>query len=437
MSDALKKLAQSALAIPGMVGVANAAGPAESEASYRYSYYTEDDSPASRDDSGGAQERYTIQVHQFHLLQPVSDKLAVTVEGSYEHMSGASPVYSYVPDGEEEVVTHFNGASKEARFDLTASGRMYQSLSDFGAGVYGSKERDYTAVSGFLDGAVQINDQMTTLSGGISGGYDWIDPNSGILDASDEALMVSELSDTQKAELAASNPARFNAAGKTKWQVSVFEGVGQVINMNTVVQASASVTVKNGYLSDPYRDCVGSNDPIADNVPCDIRPSNRVMGTASAGLRHFLPNLNSAVHVDYRFFADSWDIASHTVDVAYYQNWAPSWSFFTNNNVNFQLTPSLRYYQQSAAFFYEVPDLNEASGWVYSVDTTKYYSSDPRLSQYGAVSFKTQLKIDIRQFALLARAERYVSNPSLGFNDEETPGLPSFWRYSTGLDFRF
>lgn len=417
MSDILKKLTAGALAIPGMVATTQAAGPAESEASYRYTFYTEDDSPAARDDSQTSQERYTIQVHQFHLLMPLADKYSVNAEASYEYMSGASPVYSYIPSGGEEVLTHFVGASEEARFDLNLGGRIYGSTYDAGVGTYISIERDYFAVSGSVDGSIQLNEQMTTVSGGISGGWDRMSPTT----------LLESGSETQ----AANEPGRYNANEKTKWQVSVFEGVGQIIDMNTVVQGSASFTYKNGYLSDPYREC-----PHAENVPCDIRPSTRAMGTVSFGGRRYLPNLNAAVHADYRLFLDTWDIASHTIDVDYYQNWAPDIEFFTANGVNFQFIPGLRYYIQSGSYFYEIPDLNEAEPF-YTVDTTEYYSSDPRLSKYGALSAKFRLKADFREFTFNANVERYASNPSYGFSSDDTPGLPSFWRFGTGLDFRF
>ena len=419
MNDKLKLLAQSAFAIPGMIATAHAAAPASTEASYRYSYYSEDDSPAARDDSGGAQDRYKIQIHQFHLLTPLTDKLAVTVEGSYETMAGASPVFTYIPAGEEEVYAHFSGASQEQRYDLSVSGRLYGATSDLGIGAYISVERDYQALSGSADGSIQLNNQMTTVSGGVSGGYDFIEPTS-----------VYEAGSTDQA---VNEPARFGASGQAKWQVSVFEGVSQIIDMNTVAQASLAFTYKNGYLSDPYRDC-----PHAENVPCDIRPSTRAIGTLNLGLRKFLPGLNGALHTDYRLFLDTWDTASHTLDFDYYQNWAPDWKFFTANDIKFQLIPGIRYYLQSKAYFYEVPDINDSiGGVVYNTDTSRYYSSDPRLAQYGAIALKTRLRVDFRQLSWVGALERYVASPDYGFNSSDLPGLPSFWRFSTGLDYRF
>ncbi|MEJ2042534.1 MAG: DUF3570 domain-containing protein [Reinekea sp.] len=436
MSDKFRKLAKAAIAIPGMVATAQAAAPADAEASYRYTKYSEDDSPQSRDDSGGAQERYNINVHQFHLLYPLAEHWSVGVETSLETMAGASPVYSYIPDSEEDVYTHFAGASEETRFDVSANARRYSSKSEAGTALYFSKERDYTAINAATDGSFQINDQMTTFSGGVSYGHDWLNPT--VVDSNGNVTNGNDLSDAELAELVTTNPASFGAIDGSKWQISAFEGIGQIINMNTVVQASVAVTYKDGYLSDPYRNCVGSVEAIAEDVPCDIRPSSRLAGTLSLGGRRFLPNLNSAVHLDYRLYVDTWDVLSNTLDLDYFQNYAPGWTFFTRHNIDFQFIPGLRYYQQTAAYFYEVPDLNDASGWVYTADTTEYYSSDPRLSHYGALALKFRTKADIKNFSVVSAFERYMTNPKLGFNfDDEIPGLPSYWRLTTGLDYRF
>lgn len=438
MSRKLKILASSALAIPGMSANISAAGPAESEASYRYTYYQEDASDAARDDSDTSNPRYNIQVHQFQVLHPIDQKLAVNAEVSYEYMSGASPAASYIEAGEDEVSTYYSGASQEKRFDVTTAARYYFSEADVGAGVYLSKERDYFALNSNVDGSMQFNNQMTTVSGGISAGYDWLNPNSGVKNSSGEIIDIGDLTAEQKAKDV--SVGRLAGYKKTKWQVSVFEGIGQIIDMNTVVQAAVSFTYKNGYLSDPYRDICD----YADNVPCDIRPSSRAAGTLALGGRKYFPQYDAYVHADYRLYLDTWDIASHTLDFDVYKTFAPDIKFLTDNNITFQVAPGIRYYQQKSAYFYEVPDLGDfPGGTAYDVNTTEYYSSDPRLSWYGALGLKTRLKITYKQFALVGLVERYAGNPAYGFNfsDDpaigEVPGLPAYWRFTTGLDFKF
>ena len=70
-------------------------------------------------------------------------------------------------------------------------------------------------------------------------------------------------------------------------------------------------------------------------------------GHSSAGYRHFFEQQNAALHVDYRYFDDDWDVASHTIDVAWQQNLAH----------DFRLTPFIRYYSQhEAEFFNNIAD---------------------------------------------------------------------------------
>lgn len=442
MTSKLTLLTTSALAIPGILSHVHAAVPAQSEVNYRYTFYSEDDSPAARDSSNGAQERYKIQVHQFALLHPLNTKWAVSGEASYESMSGASPAASYVKEGTDEVYTEFAGASQEARLDLTGSVRRYWSEAELGGGAYMSLERDYFALAANIDGALQINNQMTTLSGGVSVGYDWLFPNLGFKNADGSIKTLDELTDAEKALAQQETPGRLAAYGENRLQLSAYEGVGQIINMNTVVQGSVSATFKSGYLSDPYRD----KCDYAENIPCDLRPSTRVAGTFSLGGRRYFPGQDIVAALDYRLYADTWGIISHTVDVDVYKTFAPQAAFFANNNITFRLAPGVRYYQQKSAYFYEVPAIDDYSGGIaYDEDKTSYFSSDPRLAWYGALAAKGRLRITFRDFALVGLVERYAANPAYGFNFEadsdpavgQIPGLPAYWRLSTGLDYKF
>lgn len=442
MNSKLKLLTTSALAIPGLVSQVNAAAPAESQASYRYTFYNEDDSPAARDSANGSQDRYTIQVHQFSLLHPLSTKWLVSGEASFETLAGASPAASYVKEGTDDVYTDFAGASKEARFDLAGSVRRYWSEAELGGGGYFSLENDYFAMAANVDGALQINNQMTTLSGGVSVGYDWLFPNLGFKNADGSIKRLDDLTEAEKALAEQNTPGRVAAYGENRLQLSAYEGVGQIIDMNTVVQGSVSVTYKSGFLSDPYRD----QCDYAKNIPCDLRPSTRVAGTFSLGGRKYFPQQDMVAGLDYRLYVDTWGILSNTVDVDVYKTFVPQGAFFSTNNITFRIAPGLRYYQQTAAYFYEVPIIEDyPSGFAYTEDTTSFFSSDPRLAWYGALAAKARLRITFRDFALVGLAERYAANPAYGFNFKadsdpevgQVPGLPAYWRLSAGLDYKF
>ena len=84
-----------------------------------------------------------------------------------------------------------------------------------------------------------------------------------------------------------------------------------------------------------------------------------------------MPALNGAVEASYRFYADTYGIVSSTVGLAWLQHLGPK----------FILTPSVRYYQQSAARLY-IYDLDDTSiaPTKYPFGAAPYYTSDFRLS---------------------------------------------------------
>ena len=86
---------------------------------------------------------------------------------------------------------------------------------------------------------------------------------------------------------------------------------------------------------------------------------------------------NAALHVDYRYFDDDWDVASHTIDVAWQQNLAH----------DFRLTPFVSYYSQhEAEFFNNIADTDD-----------RYFADDYRLSAFGAFSCGLRVQRDLWQ----------------------------------------
>lgn len=106
-------------------------------------------------------------------------------------------------------------------------------------------------------------------------------------------------------------------------------GLQQVIDENSVFQSNLTFSSADGFLSDPYK-------------TFDNRPGSR---DAIAWLNRYIRYVESAdasLHLDYRYFADSWDTESHTFEVAWYQPFLDNW----------MIRPSVRYYSQSGAEFF-------------------------------------------------------------------------------------
>lgn len=106
----------------------------------------------------------------------------------------------------------------------------------------------------------------------------------------------------------------------------------------------------------------------------------------------------AALHLDYRFYSDSWNVNSHTFDLAWYQPLP----------FEVMLAPHARYYTQRSAFFYQnVYDAPSANN---------YYSSDYRLASFGAVAGGfTVNKILYKQVNFGAGVEWYQRSQGLSY----------------------
>jgi len=460
----LLALTASAMTLPGVALQAGAtSAPAETEVGYRFTGYFESDIPEERVITG-TNERYDILVNQFHLLHPINDHAVVTYEGTLETLTGASQYMSTYRDADGELTdaefnpltdkvgVHMSGASiEEMRVDSYVGARFYKSKTEESntAGNYGfktgfSKENDYLSLTGAADGAMEFDDAHTTLAAGASWSHDTLSPTQADpnLDAADDA----------------NQPGRQWATKYNKRNsLSAFVGVGQIVNPTTVVQVNTSFTLKlgSGVLTDPYREFNG--------LAVDSRPGTRAMFTFSTGLRKAIPDLDTAIHADYRFYWDDWGILSNTIALAWHQRFTIDSdeesgfvAHLSDNDVAFVISPNVRYYQQTKAAFYEIlseQQWQDAIGdGVTDVDgdeflfigknddgSQRYSSSDPRLAAYGAISAGMGLRAEYLDFAFVSNFEVYTSSPGLGLTDrdQELPNAMDYMRFSVGLDYRF
>lgn len=380
-SRTLLALTASALALPGISEPARAdAPPAQSTLSLRSSTYEEDElAPADR--IAGSVERYEIDIHQLRLQMPVGDSYALTLNSSYESMSGASPWYTLRRgDGSTGVV--MSGATiEEQRRDYSANLRRYLANGSLGFTAGGSHENDYDSVSGSFDAERHFNENLTTVAAGFGYSSDDLEP-------------------TQQRGF-------IRILGAEKRSRSAFVSVSQVVNRDTLLQTGLSVTKLNGFLSDPYK--------LNDN-----RPDERTQVAWTTALRRYFAGVDAAVQADFRFYSDDYGIDSQTLDLAWYQNIGADW----------QVVPGLRYYTQSAAdFFRQAP----VFGLVLPLQSTDF-----RLSSYGAFSGSLKIQWEIAAFTLSASAERYLAAADYGaYDGRESPALVDFTRFSLGADYRF
>jgi hypothetical protein len=389
---ALTALTSAALAIPGLSSSVQAASlGAETLVQYKASAYREADLDSSQL-SGGSAQRYEIDSQQVRAQLPLGDRTDASIELMYETMSGASPWF--ILPGQDGAVQVMSGATiHEERKDVQAKVNHLvndKTVISILAGV--SDENDYFAINAGLEALYEIPDTQLTLTAGLGYSDDELEPTDGDVMAD-----------------------RIRRANKDS--TTAFVGISQILNKTTVVQASLSYSLNQGFLSDPYKKVWISDQANTFN---DSRPDERHQFVAQGRLRHFLPDLKAAIHFDFRYFEDDWEIASSTTELAWYQNIADGWV----------LTPSLRHYSQTQAYFY--------APYFFTARSDGFGSSDYRLSPYGAISLKLRLEKRWQHLDVHAEWERYEASAdySLESVDLENPALVEFDILSVGFNWR-
>jgi hypothetical protein len=262
-----------------------------------------------------------MRVHapMLSLRTPVGEQ--TEVEGSLviDSMSGASPLYHDT----------LSGASGKGIQDVRRAGDMKVSryFERFSIGVGGgvSAEDDYFSEGGFLESKIWSEDKNTIVSFGGGGHYD---------------------------EITSSDSSLFQDHRRT-WDYGA--GVTQILTPLSQVQTNITYSNSDGYLSDPYKGL-------------DYRPRSRDQWAWLIRYVQALPEWGGSLHSDYRYYWDSWDVHSHTFEVALYQPINDSWA----------VVPVVRYYSQGAASFF--------SSVYPPEDFEGFYSADQRVSAFGSVT---------------------------------------------------
>ena len=401
----LSALTASAMALPGLAGTAFADGPVEEITLdfADYSYYKEDKLRPKKTNFGSERDRMEIHSYKFRLSTPLADRADLDMAGGYETMSGASPFF-ILPDlagdrGGRPAQVMSQATIDDQRVDLQLAGNYYFDAGKGSLSSGFSVENDYWSVNLGVSGEKSFNDKNTTLSLGTSVSLDYINPT----DARQNNRVRSE----------------------DKQSYTVYGAISQVLTRHSTVQSTVTYTRTEGYLSDPYKGAY--IDTPGGAFERDTRPEQRDQVTWLNRYRHHISKFDGTFHADYRFYIDSWKMNSHTFDLAYYQSLP----------FGFQLVPSFRYYSQSSADFYEV--------FYNDFTSNGLYSSDYRLSPYGAYSYRLKAIFTAEDvfshwdFQAALSWERYESSAGLAFQSVgvENPGLVSFNVWAVRFTVKF
>lgn len=337
-------------------------------------------------------DRYDIDVNQFRIVAPLSETMQLNVDYQHEKMSGASPWYTFQLPGEEPKQVMSGASIEDTRKDMAAALKMAFDRDVLTLGAARSTEDDYDSTSFSVNYVKESEDRLTTWTFGADVSNDDIYPVD--------------------ADIYRTRP----ATEQSKHSNSFLLSYARIMNKHWLLKVAAGFARKSGYLSDPYKQVF-----VAGELIGDIRPDKRISRTLAVQNRYFVDAADAAMHVDYRFYDDDWGIQSNTIDLAWYQNLGSG----------FQIVPSVRLYEQSEAFFYET--------FYSETRADGNYSTDYRLSEYGAVTYGVKITKAFENWALMLSGEKYQSGGSkfLADAESENPALLDFTLISVGVDFTF
>ncbi|MCB0354129.1 MAG: DUF3570 domain-containing protein [Bdellovibrionales bacterium] len=350
----LRALLSAAAALPSFAvpsGVAAQSVAESSQFRFQYAYYQ---------DRQEGEKRIKVKAPMAWTLVPLGDSTELEASAVLDSVSGASPLYHDTLSGASGV------GIEDERFAGDIKVTEYFEDFSIGVGTTYSNEDDYRSVGGSVEARFWNENKSTVYAIGFGGSSDDVSStNEPLLDESNHTF-------------------------------DGLLGVTQVINKNSLLQCNFTYATSNGYLSDPYK-------------AADRRPDTRDKFAFLTRYVLFVPELEGSLHVDYRFFTDSWSVNSHTVDTMWYQPLGEVWT----------LRPHVRLYSQSKADFY--------SNVFPPSSSLGHYSADQRLSGFGELTTGLKVIRDFGEgFSLSANLEFIHQRGEWSVFTKGSPGLEEF-----------
>lgn len=286
-------------------------------------------------------DRMDVNAYTVSVMAPIAGKWSISTSYTYDSVTGASPEYhSYI---KEDMLS---GASpiREQRYAGDLSLTRYLPQGSVTVGSSYSEENDYISRGYSAQASISTENKNTTFTFGGSYTTDSIDPNTENVEGTREKRTVA----------------------------GAF-GVTQVLTKHDIVQLNLGYSKGRGYFDDPYKQF-------------DFRPDRRESKTVMTRWNHHFDAIDGTSHLSYRFYTDSFGIRAHTFGLEYLQSLPHEWT----------VTPSVRFYSQTAADFYVPTDpdnpgeIPQAAVDLYDFDSYSYLSFvslDQRLSSFGALTF--------------------------------------------------
>jgi hypothetical protein len=313
--------AATAIPLVGAGLTASAQTPVtETTIAFKYAHYEEY--------QGAGEGRMRVSAPMAWMQTPIGSRTDLQSSFVYDGMSGASTYY----------LDSRTGASglgvRDERLAGDVKATHYFDRVSVGVGLAYSDEDDYTSRSALLEGRVWSEDKNTTFTASAS-------------------LNNDDISSTNDPTL-----------DETRDTALFLLGLTQVIDENSLVQINTTASIADGYLTDPYK-------------TFDKRPESRDAYAFLVRYIHYIEQADASLHVDYRYYTDSWNVQAHTVETSWYQPLGAGW----------MIRPRVRYYSQERASFFTTTYPPEEIGTIYS--------TDQRLSDFGGLTTGMKLMKDL------------------------------------------
>lgn len=239
-----------------------------------------------------------------------------------------------------------SSASPELRKQVAATLASGSNTAGFSVGAGVSEEPDYLSRYGNLGYRRDFNQRLSSLNFGAAYTHS---ATSALLDAD----LVPYLTRNAYLQQIERSPGKELLHG-TRVDRNTSAGLTQVIDAQTQVDLGATLTWSSGFMENPYKAMtVVFVPPAAEGAQAELqngdvrafleqRPDRRRQLALKAGLARYVEPLDAALHLDYHFADDDWGLRAHTLEASWVQPLG-----------DWQLTPRLRYYTQSAANFYQ------------------------------------------------------------------------------------
>jgi hypothetical protein len=335
--NSISRLRAAAFSALGLAWLAPRALRAEEAIRYKFQDYRE---------SGG---RVAVEVHSAAIEKDFGTAMHLKVEGVIDAIAGATPTGVPAPAGSDQVPLAQMSDRRKAW--SAAFSRQFERM-NIALGVANSRESDYVSNGISVNTLTDFNQKNTTLLVGVAG--------------TEDDITVFYQTD--------------RARKRTR---DVIVGVTQLLDPRTSVTLNVTWGWQRGYLADPYK-AVQKTIELIPGVFRRLRfeenrPAERDKWIGLLVFNRAFPELQGTLDLSYRFYHDTYDTNSHTVDLGW----------FHQIGERVTLRPGVRFYNQDAASFYH-----------YRLDETAiipvagpprpngpFYSSDYRLSAMRTMTY--------------------------------------------------